>query len=128
MALFLSLFFFPSVIAAPIQNTTALNTIVAPPWVAEPQGRGTWSLLYSCVFTLVICVWTSIHLNVPPPDDTSRAYWLRKAKWVLVALFAAEIVVFTAFQQWFVAKTFLRKLNRMAAEQEQKSKVSEVSA
>lgn len=100
---------------APIQNLTALHTDVAPTWVANPSGRGTWSLLYSCVFTLVLCVWTSIHLNVPPQDDTPLKYWLRKVKWVCRALFAPEIVVFSAFQQWFAAWIFLRELNKLAA-------------
>ena len=102
-------------LGAPIQNLTALHTDVAPAWVADPSGRGTWSLLYSCVFTLVLCVWTSIHLNVPPQDDTPLKYWMRKIEWVICALFAPEIVVFTAFQQWFQAWIFLRELNRLAA-------------
>ena len=50
---------------APTQNFTALRTDIAPPWVPDPDNRGTWSLLYSCVFTLVLCVWTAIHLNIP---------------------------------------------------------------
>lgn len=100
---------------APIQNLAALHKDVAPAWVANPSGRGTWSLLYSCVFTLVLCVWTSIHLNVPPQDDTPLKSWRRKIKWVGCALFAPEIVVFAAFQQWFAAWTFLRELNSLAA-------------
>lgn len=117
----------PSKVAqgAPIQNLTALHTNVAPLWVPDPSGRGTWSLLYSCVFTLVLCVWTSIHLNVPPQDDNSFKYWGRRIGWVVCALFAHEIVVFIAFQQWFLAWTFLRELKRLiASDQVDKRKVS----
>jgi len=124
----LSLCLLSSVVATPVQNLTALNTAIAPLWVPEPQGRGTWSLLYSCVFTLIICVWTSIHLNVPPPGETQRAHWFRKLKWLMIALFAPEVVVYTAFQQWFAAKMFLRKLNKITAEKEDVSKSSEVSS
>lgn len=110
---------------APIQNLTALQKNIAPAWVANPSGRGTWSLLYSCIFTLVLCVWTSIHLNVPPQNDTPLKHWRRKIKWVGCALFAPEIVVFTAFQQWFTAWVFLRKLNSLASsDQVNKNKVS----
>jgi hypothetical protein len=32
--------------SAPIQNLTALQTEIAPAWVKDPSGRGTWRLLY----------------------------------------------------------------------------------
>jgi Zn-dependent protease len=97
---FLYLQCFRPALTAPLPNITALDTEVAPPWVDDPSGRGTWNLLYSCGFTLVLCVWTSIHLNVPP--------------WVVIALFAPEVVVLTAFQQWLTATCFLKELNRIA--------------
>ncbi|PMD43237.1 hypothetical protein L207DRAFT_563960 [Hyaloscypha variabilis F] len=90
-------------------NLTALGTEVAPLWVDDPAGRGTWGLLYSCTFTLGICVWTSIHLNIPPKESRWKA-WRRKLKWLFIALFAPELVVFTAFQQWLTAKIFLKEL------------------
>jgi hypothetical protein len=82
-------------------------------WVDDPSGRGTWNLLYSCGFTLVLCVWTSIHLNVPPPRESAWLGWRRKLKWVVIALFAPEIVVFTAFQQWLTARLFLKELEKL---------------
>jgi hypothetical protein len=45
-----------------------------------------------------------------------------------VALIAPEMVVFTAFQQWFAAKTFLRKLNAITAETANESNLPGVSA
>jgi hypothetical protein len=105
---FLYLQCFRPALTAPLPNVTALNTEVAPPWVDDPSGRGTWNLLYSCGFTLVLCVWTSIHLNVPPPHESAWLAWRRKMKWVVVALIAPEAVVFTAFQQWLTATCFLK--------------------
>jgi hypothetical protein len=101
-------------LTAPLPNITASDTEVAPPWVDDPSGRGTWNLLYSCGFTLVLCVWTSIHLNVPPPHESAWLAWRRKMKWVVIALFAPEVVVLTAFQQWLTATCFLKELNRIA--------------
>ncbi|KAH7418530.1 hypothetical protein BKA64DRAFT_701046 [Cadophora sp. MPI-SDFR-AT-0126] len=94
-------------------NTTASSTTIAPSWVSEPRGRGTWNLLYSCVFTLVLCIWTSVHLNVPGYGETAWQMYRRKAKWVLIALFAPEFVVYCAFQQWFTARMFLRELQKL---------------
>lgn len=78
-------------------NLTALRTVIAPGWVAGPGDRGTWDILYSCLFTLLLCVYTAIHLNVPPPDDIKFSFWLRKTKWVAIAVFAPELVVVNAF-------------------------------
>lgn len=113
LSLLFALHSYHSAFAAPVQNLTALQTEVSPSWVADPSGRGTWSLLYSCIFTLVLCVWTSIHLNVPPSDDSAARSWARKVKWLVIALFAPEIVVFAAFQQWLTAWTFLKDLRKI---------------
>ncbi|TGO78265.1 hypothetical protein BELL_0072g00060 [Botrytis elliptica] len=98
-------------------NITSLRTDVAPGWVSEPDGRGTWSLLYSCVGTLVACVYTAIHLNIPPTREKAYFGWARKAKWVMIALLAPEIVAYTAFEQYYLGRKFLKKL---VSQEEQK--------
>lgn len=99
-------------------NVTALRTEIAPAWVAGPEGRGTWEILYSCVFTLLLCVYTAIHLNVPPPNETKFSSWLRNTMWVAIAIFAPDVVVVNAFQQWKVARNFIKELNEIAAKSE----------
>ncbi|KAH6696687.1 hypothetical protein BKA61DRAFT_741607 [Leptodontidium sp. MPI-SDFR-AT-0119] len=106
----------PSIWATPTPNLTALRTTIAPAWVDEPSDRGTWGILYSCSFTLLLCVYTAIHLNVPGHYDTQSKIWWRKAKWVAIAIFGPEIVVYVAFEQWYLAKMFLRDLRRIADE------------
>ena len=98
-------------LAAPVQNLTALHTDFAPAWVANPSGRGTWNLLYSCTFTIFLCVYTAIHLNVPPEESSFR-FWLRKTKWVFIAILAPEVVVYTSLEQWILSRSFLKKLNK----------------
>ncbi|KAL8772297.1 MAG: hypothetical protein Q9209_002509 [Squamulea sp. 1 TL-2023] len=101
--------------AAPSRNLTALRTQYAPPFVPEPDGRGTWSLLYSCVFTLALCVWTAFHPNVKAPESSVAEKYLVKIKWVLVAIFAPEIGVLTAFKQYRRAKVLAANLSRLEA-------------
>lgn len=109
--------------AAPVQNLTALGTEIAPAWVADPSGRGTWDLLYSCTFTIFLCVYTAIHLNVPPEESGFR-FWLRKTKWVFIAILAPEVVVYTAFEQWNLSRSFLKDLNKIVDNStDEKSKV-----
>jgi hypothetical protein len=115
MASFLvSLIYLKHIQAAPVQNTTALRTEVAPLWVDDPSGRGTWSLLSSCTITLGICVWNSIHLNLPSKGEQHWVHWIRKIKWLFVAVLAPEFVVYIAFQQWIIASEFLKKLKKAA--------------
>jgi len=101
-------------LAAPLQIITALNTEFAPSWVDDPSGRGTWNLLYSCVFTLGLCVWSAIYLNDPSRHESVWQGWRRKVKWVVIALFAPELVVFVAFYQWLTVRCFLKELKKIA--------------
>ena len=34
-------------------------------WRPEPDVRGTFSILSSCLITLGLCAWSALHLNVP---------------------------------------------------------------
>ena len=58
-------------------SVTELNTRIAPIWVSDPAGRGILGLFYSCVFTILLCIYTAIHLNVPTiqPITSPRLTW-----------------------------------------------------
>jgi len=60
-------------------------------WHPEPLRRGTFGLLSSCLITMGLCVWTSVHLNLPEPGKRNRQFW-RKALWLVYGLFAPELV------------------------------------
>lgn len=85
---------------ASTQNLTALRTKIAPPWVSDPNNRRTWSLLYSYIFTLVFGVWTAIYLNVPAHGEHPLSPWPHKANWVLLAIIAPELGMYTAWEQY----------------------------
>lgn len=67
-------------------------------WQPEPLARGTWSILSVCVITTALCVWTALHLNIPPRDQKHLQFW-RKLYWLGIGLFAPEIVAYTAWNQ-----------------------------
>ena len=83
-------------------------------WVPEPDGRGTWKILYSCVTTLILCVFSALHLNVGPDREPTWRWWMRKLKWVLIGVIAPEIILYTAGKQWFSAQRLCKKLNKWA--------------
>lgn len=97
----------------PLRYLTALKEEHAPTWVAQLPYRGTWGILYSCTFTLGLCVYTEIHLNIPARDDTVIIIWLRKLKWMFIALIVPEIVLYTAWAQRYEARRICHELNEL---------------
>ncbi|KAK1535713.1 hypothetical protein CPAR01_09255 [Colletotrichum paranaense] len=98
----------PFAAAAPPSSTTN--------WAPEPNGRGTFGLICSCVLTLTICVWTALHLNVPAARSTLRSRSLERTKWVLYGIFAPELVVATAAAQYIVARWLKKEIEKDAAD------------
>ncbi|KAK7972231.1 hypothetical protein PG988_006365 [Apiospora saccharicola] len=78
-------------------------------YVNDPDGRGTPSLIISCLLTLVLCVWSALHLNVPSQHATRLDIFLLNLRWVIAGLYSPELVVFAAWRQWSSAR-ILQKL------------------
>ncbi|CCX12862.1 Similar to hypothetical protein SS1G_13760 [Sclerotinia sclerotiorum 1980]; acc. no. XP_001585192 [Pyronema omphalodes CBS 100304] len=95
----------------PLKNLTALNEEHAPTWVAQPPYRETWGIIYNFTITLGLCVYTAIHINIPAPTDSPMKIWFRKLKWMLIALIAPEIVLYTAWAQFYSARSLCKELN-----------------
>ncbi|KAK3343454.1 hypothetical protein B0T25DRAFT_554363 [Lasiosphaeria hispida] len=87
--------------------TTASSELVG--YVQDPNGRGTLSLLISCVLTLILCVWSALHLNVPSRNHTAAGNAWLNTRWIVTGIYAPELVVFAAWRQWCSAK-LLQKL------------------
>ncbi|KAI5793541.1 hypothetical protein FPQ18DRAFT_291240, partial [Pyronema domesticum] len=89
----------------------------SPPFVSNPRGRGTTGLLSSSIITLTLCVYTSIHLNIASVSEIRipfTSYGIKrslvyKIYWVFFALFAPELVLYAAYNQWTNAKELGQK-------------------
>ncbi|RFN45570.1 hypothetical protein FIE12Z_10175 [Fusarium flagelliforme] len=79
-------------------GTDELRRLVAPSWVNNPGVRGTLGILQSCILTLVACIYTALHLDVPRKTTWQYLLW-EKAKWVFITLFAPELALFVAASQ-----------------------------
>ena len=90
----------------PIFGTSNQHAI----WQPDPDGRGTSSLLQTCLITIGLCIYSAIHLNIPRHGASWWEKFFAKLKWVVVALFAPELVVFTAWCQRQDAKVMLKAL------------------
>ena len=65
-------------------------------WRPSPNTRGTFDILTTCIITMLLCVWTAVHLNISPPES----FWgpkFRKVWWLILALLAPELIAYTAW-------------------------------
>ena len=94
--------------SGPVNHTTS--------WQPEPTFRGTFRILSTCLITLGLCVWSSLHLNIPGRNEApvvgysgggwyraARHRWpfkylswpgqlIRKLGWMVLAFLAPELV------------------------------------
>lgn len=109
-------FFVQKSITAPANSqSTSINvdqTTQYVHYVGDPNGRGTYSLIISCVLTLILCVWSALHLNVPSSSQTTLASLLTQCRWIVTGVYAPELVVFTAWRQWSSAKLLSNLVDR----------------
>lgn len=103
-------------------------------FVQGDNSRDTISLLISSLATLGLCVYSAVHLNLPPKGE--RSYWtlLRGLKWCVIGLFGPELVLYTAWRQFASAKQLCDEVReatiskRRESGEGSKSRVEKVSS
>ena len=94
-------------------------------WAADPATRGTLNILSTCSITLLLCVWSSVHLNLPGNDRTFGANFFRRLAWLAGALVIPEYLILTAWTQRQTAKKISKEVEE-AFDMKQQAKVSHV--
>jgi hypothetical protein len=62
-------------------------------WHASPNVRGTANILSTSILTLILCAYTSLHLDIPKDGKIGWRHQIwRRMLWVCVGLGAPEIV------------------------------------
>lgn len=82
-------------------------------WVSQPEGRGTFDILISSLFTVFLCTWVSLHLNVPAVHENYPAQFRRKCRWMIQAVMAPEFVIGFATGQKVEAKRSVEKFKAL---------------
>jgi hypothetical protein len=80
-------------------------------FVQDPNGRGTFSILWSCLAVLLLNTWTVLHLNIPPHQSPWRNY-LHKVKWWIIALICPDGLAVSSCEQWRNARTSVKALKK----------------
>jgi len=80
------------------------------PYCRHPIGcRSLGDIIRNCFFTISLCIWVSIHPNIPSPDERWPALARRRAGLMLLALFVPEAVIAWAARQRLEAKRLARE-------------------
>ncbi|KAF3037857.1 hypothetical protein E8E11_000342 [Didymella keratinophila] len=80
-------------------------------WQSGPKERGTLSIMSTCILTLLLCAYTSLHMNIPEYGQDSLFEYLKlRVLWVHGA---PEVVAFIAFRQWLFARNFRTEMNKL---------------
>ncbi|KAF2267305.1 hypothetical protein CC78DRAFT_457383 [Lojkania enalia] len=83
------------------------NTTHTQGWTPDPDGRGTISLLWSCLFTLFICTWIAVH---PEVGDSKLGM---KFLFMFMGLMAPEIWSMNAIWEIFEARELLKRMRKL---------------
>lgn len=68
-------------------------------WVDQPNTRGTLDIVWTSVFTIFICTFTLLCLNLPAENDTSWKVTARRLFWMALAIAGPEFVLTAACGQ-----------------------------
>ncbi|MCJ1453208.1 hypothetical protein MMC28_003554 [Mycoblastus sanguinarius] len=93
-------------------------------WVSEPDGRGSYDILYSCFTTLSLCAWTAFHPNIPCKEGDVR-FTFQRLRWMLVAVFFPEAVLYCALDQWLAARHLKDEVNRLGRQEKARTLAKE---
>jgi hypothetical protein len=85
-----------------VKNAT--ETEVKQGWTSQPSGRGTFDIIWSCGFTMFLCSWSVLCLNVPEQGDTRFRIFRRKLYVTALAFLGPEFIFQIALGQYISAR------------------------
>ena len=92
----------------PTVSAHAPDSESAPSPVAQSgcsiKTRTHFEIIWSCISTLFICTWVSIHPNIPPRDEGHLCSLWRRIKLMLWTLLVPELILLWAIRQWLAAR------------------------
>ena len=93
------------------------NGTIPPPvnWQPDASTRGTTDILSTCLITLGLCLWSALHLSIPQHGKSSQQKWY-KCGWLVLGLFAPEMVAYTAWAQLRAARKLDNEMKQSLGE------------
>ncbi|KAN0076528.1 hypothetical protein V8E54_006670 [Elaphomyces granulatus] len=96
-------------------------------WISEPSGRGTAGLLYTCLITIFLCVWSAMHIPIPARNYSRTRSFFYKVKLAVFAIIAPEYVFLNAIDEYFFIRDALDDIAITEEEISDRSKTDQLS-
>ncbi|KAI0544249.1 hypothetical protein F4679DRAFT_565635 [Xylaria curta] len=96
-----------------MNSTSQQSDGIVKGWVSSPGSRGSIDILWSCFFTISLCTWTTLCLNVPHPNDSDLRILMRKVKWMICGIFLPEFVLIIATGQLASAQRSIKRFRAL---------------
>lgn len=89
-----------------------------PRWISNDPIRTTYEFLTTCILTLIACVWTALHSNIPLSTrrHASTSLFFDKLQYATIAMLAPELVLYGAFRQLWEARLICNILQKIELE------------
>ncbi|KAF8865198.1 hypothetical protein BDZ45DRAFT_668641 [Acephala macrosclerotiorum] len=91
-----------------MSNITAQSTPLQG-WTSSPDGRGTIDIVSSCIFTIFICIWSVLCVNIGPPGESTISQFLQKLKLALICVLGPDFLLLLVIGQWESARNSCRQ-------------------
>jgi hypothetical protein len=82
-------------------------------WVDQPNSRGTLDIVWTSVFTIFICTFTLLCLNLPAANESSWTISARRLFWMGLAIFGPEFVLTAACGQLGTAQESVKAFTEL---------------
>ncbi|KDR70361.1 hypothetical protein GALMADRAFT_24345, partial [Galerina marginata CBS 339.88] len=71
--------------------------------------RSRWDIVWSCLATIFVCTWVSVHPNIPPLGESWWKKSFRRLELMFWSIIAPELMIFWATNQWTAARILAKK-------------------
>lgn len=113
LCLALTIYSLTSLVLTPHMTLLYPSHVESVGWKPEPHHRGTYQLISTCVATLLICVLSALHLDIPPKGRGAAYHTWRKVYWAMLGMLAPELMTLTAFLEYRAASTLASRVNEL---------------
>lgn len=82
-------------------------------WTDNPSTRGTWNILFSCLFTIFACTWNVVHPDIMASPSSGFRNLLGRARRMIITLILPESILSFAIVEKFHARQDFSSFKRL---------------
>ena len=101
---------------------------IEPPFTPVNNTRSTIDLVKTCLVSLFLCSWTSIHLDIPGKSDRGRRLrtMCQKVQWTIAGILFPELMFWMAFVEFWEARWLCFELEKLKEPESQRGRGGDI--